>query len=1078
MRTNLFLGVAAVALVIPAAASAQDTTAVIRGTVTQDGNPVAGADVVAVNVPSGTRSTTRTDSDGSFNLPGLRVGGPYTVQVNSGGIETSVTDIYTVIGQAYTVPVDLPASNDIVVTAASLSGAGTTSDGPQTVLGRTEISRVASVNRDVRDLERRDPFATLDLANSRAVTFAGVNSRFNRFSVDGVSVEDTFGLNSDASPTRRGPVPLDAISQFSISIAPYDIRQGNFQGGAIDLVLLSGTNNFHGTGFYSQYRDELLGDKIGSFRYNAPNFKSETYGATLSGPIIQDKLFFMVSAERNIDPRPQTPSVASDVQGLTAATVGQIQQIAQNKFNYNAGGIVGISPNKDEKIVGKIDWNISDNQKLSLTYINSYDSNVNIQNTTLSGSRPGLGLSSNAYESTELLRSGVAQLNSDWTDNFSTEARFGYTSRSAGQNPLNGLGFAQFQVCTDAASTGSTTSCSTGIPSVTFGPDSFRQANTFFTDRYKGSLLARLNMNNHDLKIYGEFNETRTSNLFVANAAGSYYFDSIADFQAGNANSVSYQGAVSGNINKAAADFVYQQYTFGVGDDWNISDQLSVSYGIRYDLFGQSDTPPVNNNFIARYGFPNTRTFKGLGLPQPRVSFNWKPTPVVTIRGGAGIFGGGTPDVYLGNSFSRTGIQTNNVFVQRNANGTFRGATDAVGAAALNNVNGAMVNPALVDYTATNTGSLSLAETDAFDPSFNIPSLVKATLSGDLRPNFLGGGWTFGADFYYSKTRDAVQFTDIRSVPIGTLPDGRTRYGPLVPGDNSGNADILLTNGTQGRSYIGVVRFDKKFDFGLYFGGSYTLADVRDISPATSSQATSNYRNAAFLDPNFSAYGTSNDQTRWAFKYNAGFAHAFFGDYKTTVSLFGETHAGKPYSFTMRDNDSNGARSAVFGTLYNNYRYLLYVPTSGNDPIVTYDSPATQTALENLIGNSVLKKYRGQIAPRNIARSRVFTRIDLHLEQELPTFIGGSRVSVFADIENLPNLLNSKWGGLRQARFPYTLDVVKVQCLSAAGTVATSSAQPCATYQYSQYQAPDDSRLDSDLTNSLYSIRIGARFSF
>ena len=164
-------------------------------------------------------------------------------------------------------------------------------------------------------------FATLDLSNSRAVSFAGVNPRFNRFTINGVQVGDNFGLNPDANPTGRGPVPFDAIGQFSVSIAPYDIRQGNFQGGAIDTVLLSGTNEFHGTGFYSQNRDELQGKRIGVHtRVNAGNYKSETYGATLSRPDHQDKLFFMVSAERNTDPRPLAVTSAGQTRSAQRLT--------------------------------------------------------------------------------------------------------------------------------------------------------------------------------------------------------------------------------------------------------------------------------------------------------------------------------------------------------------------------------------------------------------------------------------------------------------------------------------------------------------------------------------------------------------------------------------------------------------------------------------------------------------------------------------------------------------------------------------------------------------------------------------
>ncbi|MEG3163006.1 carboxypeptidase regulatory-like domain-containing protein [Sphingomonas sp. PB2P19] len=1089
MRNNLFLGAAAIALVAPMVASAQETTSSIRGSVTAGGVAVPGAQITVTNVPSGTKSTTTTDASGGFTVSGIRGGGPYTVDVASAQGNTSVTDIYTVVQQAYDLPIDLAANaggEEIVVTASSIRGAGVTSDGPQTVLTQADVRKVASVNRDIRDIERRSPFASLDLSNSRAVSFAGVNPRFNRFTINGVQVGDSFGLNPDASPTGRGPIPFDAIGSVAISIAPYDVRQGGFQGGAIDTVLLSGDNTFHGTGFYSQSRDDIQGDRIGSTKVVLPSYKSETYGATLRGPIIKDKLFFMVSAERNTDPRPFSPSSASGVQGLNDSLVANISAIAQSKYGYDTGGVLAINPNKDEKIVGRIDWNITDRQKLTLSYVNAYDTFTALQNTTAAGSSPSLGLESNAYATTELLRTGIVQLNSDWTDNFSTELRGLYKSNRRGQEPLLGRGFAQFGVCLDptgattpagTANTSTNTTCSPNTPRVFFGPDISRQTNTLFVDTWGGSALARYTAGDHEVRLFGEYMENRTSNNFLQYSAGGYIFDSVADFQAGNANQLIYGATLNGQPDGASAEFKYGQFTFGLQDDWRINDKLTLTYGIRYDLYGMRDAPTLNTFFLGRYGFPNTQTYKGLDNFQPRMSFNYRATSRLKIRGGVGVFGGGSPDIYLSNSFSNTTL-SNRVTISRNGNTNTctGGVPNDVCVAALNNVNGKTIPAAVQTYATTSTATLPNSSTGALAQDFRLPSVLKATLSADYDIF----GINFGADYVYTDTLQAVLFTDIRSQRVGTLPDGRPRYNSVTTfADN--NYDILLGNTSRGRAHIAVVRFDKEFDWGLSLGGSYTYQDVKDVAAATSSTINSNYANQAMADPNLPAYGTSSDQAKWQFKYSVGYDHAFFGDYKTTVQLFGETRAGRPYSFTMQDNVST--RSNVFGTLLNNNRYLLYVPTGANDPLVTYDNATTQTALDTLINNSALKDYRGKIAPKNIARSGVFTRIDLHLEQELPTFVGGSRVSLFADIENLPNLLNSKWGGLRQLGFPQTADVVRVACLGATGAPltgaigsATNPANGCVRYQYSSYVEPRERLVTA--AQSLYLIRVGARFSF
>ena len=1142
MRHQFLLGAAAVALVIPAAASAQETTSSIRGSVMNAGAPVAGATVVATETASGTTSQTTTDGSGTFTFTGLRPGGPYTVAITSASGNKTVTDIFTVVQQPFELPVELAATDgaaangaetagpDIVVTAASIRGAGTRSDGPQTVLTQADIRRVASVNRDIRDIERRDPLASLDLSNTRAVSFGGVNPRFNRFTINGVQVGDQFGLNSDANPTGRGPIPFDAIAQVSTSFAPYDIRQGNFQGVAIDTVVLSGDNDFHGTGFYSQSRDSLQGKRIGSNTLVLPRYNSETYGATFRGPLIADKLFFMVSAERNTDPRPFTPSAANQVVGLSQATVDTVTGISNSVYNYNPGSVLAINPQKDEKIVGRIDWNITTGQRLSVTYVNAYESANVLQNTnSTSATAPSLGLESDAYQRSVLVRAGIAQLNSDWTDQFSTEARFQYKSQRTGQDPLLGRGFAQFRVCTDAVSAGSVTACGVGVPIVAFGPDISRQTNELFNDTWGGSLLARYNGGGHDIKALFEVTANRTFNYFLQYSSGAYYFDSIADFRNKSASTFDYANAVSLNTRDVAADFRYQQYSFGLQDNWTISDALNITYGFRYDVYAQRSPIAPNTAFFNRVGFYNTQTYKGLDNFQPRFSFNWKPgVNSLRIRGGAGIFGGGSPDIYLSNSYSNTGVLSNRLTTVTRATtagattpgavagsqntavcaAPFTGANAALCTTALNGVTGTNIPGAANTFLSTNTASLLTAPVNALAQDFRLPSVLKATLSAD----YTLFGFNVGADYIYTETVSGVAFTDARSIVIGRLPDGRPRYNArtLYNGQiattglgSDTNLDTIIYNDDRGRSHIGVVRFQKDFDFGLTFGGSYARQDVKDVSPATSSTATSNYANAAMADPNFASYGRSSDETTWAFKYNVGFDHAFFGDYRTSIQLFGETRSGRRYSFTMQDPGGN--RSPVFGTVTNigtngNTRYLFYVPTSATDPLVSYDSAATQTAVEGLIGRTALKDYRGRIAAKNIARNRAFTRIDLHLEQELPTFIGGSRVSLFGDIENLPNLINSKWGGLRQLGFPYQSAVVQVQCLSAPvatgtgvvaiGTTAANNptglpavantlpTQTCAQYRYSSFRDPRASEVLPSVSNSLYLIRIGARFSF
>nr|WP_295661198.1 carboxypeptidase-like regulatory domain-containing protein [Polymorphobacter sp.] len=1116
---GFFAGASLAAMVIASTAGAQETTAIIRGTVTAAGSPVANAQLTITNVPSGTVSRAVTDSSGTFTASGLRSGGPYKVEVASTAGNSTVTDIFTQVGQPFDLPIDVAggeAGADIVVSASAIKRAGVTSDGPQTTLGQVDISKVASVNRDIRDIERRSPFATIDLTNSRAVSFAGVNPRFNRFTINGAQVGDTFGLNPDASPTRRGPVPFDAIAQVSVSVAPFDIRQSNFQGGVIDSQLLSGTNEYHVDGFYSQSTSGLQGHQIGAIIIPNTHYKSETYGATVSGPIIKEKLFFMGSYERNTDPRPLSPNSTAQIPNLTDATITNVQSIAKSTYGYDTGGILPITNNLDEKFVIKLDANLSDRQKLSFSYINAYDAQDSLVNsgTSATGNNtsaatatagPGISLASNDYKLTELLRTGIVQLNSDWTDNFSTEARFVYKSYTRGQDPELGRGFAQFKVCTAPTSGGigdTPTTCGAGVPVIYLGPDISRQTNALFTDTYDGSFLMRYQAGNHAFKALVQYVENRTTNAFLQYSAGAYYFDSIADFQAKNASQFDYQNALNLDPNSTSSNFKYGTYTFGLQDDWAISRALRVTYGARVDL-DEAYTPiKVNQNFVNRNGFSNAKGFGGLYSIQPRLSFDYKGINNLDIRGGGGIFAGGTPDIYFSNSYSNTGAVQNRIasVIRTTSVGgattacaaPYTAANSSICTAALNGVNGTSIPTVVNGFLTSNTASLLTAPTASVNPGFKLPSYKRFTLSADYKIF----GINFGADYLYSKTIENVTFTDLRSVQIGVLPDGRPRYTfRATPGAGvqtaDTNTDISIGNTSRGRSHVAVVRFDKEFDWGLSLSGSYTYQDVKDVSNASSSVATSLYNAQAVVDPNQASYGTSADQTKWQFKYNVGYDHAFFRDYRTVVQLFGETRAGRPYSFTM--NDLSSGRSAVFGTTGNSNHYLLYVPTGLTDTrvsygdtvnsagVVTQTAAQTQAALDTLINSTALKNFRGQVAAKNIARSRANTRIDLHVEQEIPTFIGKSRITLFGDIENLPNLLNHNWGGVTQVGFPQTATAVNVQCLAVAtangtATVAnTASNQVCTQYRYTQSQSP------AELTTSavsLYLIRVGARFKF
>lgn len=1125
---SLRLGCAIGALMVASTAVyAQETTGTIRGDVTDSGgNAVPNATVTIVHQPSGTSKTSTTGSEGSFNASGLRVGGPYQITVTAPGLESVTDTIASIgIGEAQRVDVTLfSAAETITVTGSRRTSTITLATGPQTTLDAEDIAGVASVSRDIRDIARRDPFVTIDQSNSRTIEIAGQNGRLNRFSVDGVQFSDDFGLNNGGLPTSRGPVPFDAVEQLSVSIAPFDISEGDFQGGAVNVVLRSGDNDFTGSAFFAYTDDSLTGDKVRGAPVNL-EFDSKQYGAFLAGPIVKDKLFFAFAYEKleesdPVDDGPSGLGFANSIPRVDQTLLGNISGIANSIYQYDPLGVLQNAVERDEKYTAKIDWNITDDHRASFTYIHNEGTQQFTQNTITQETNPTFGFRSNGYELIEEVNSGVFQINSSWSDNFSTEFRAAYRDTNRDQTPFGGRNFAQFEICTDATSinsgTNTLTNCTLAAPATNtlaaprlfFGPDVSRQANDLNTENLSFDFNATLEAGIHTFKGVIEYTDIDVFNLFLQRATGDYYFDSVADFQARRASRVRIGGAVpSGVVDDAAARFDTQTYTFGLQDQIDLADNLELSLGVRYDLFGSNSSVPLNPNFLARYGFANTQTFKGQGVLQPRFGFNYQPTDRLILRGGVGLFAGGTPDVFLSNSYSNTGQLTNAIDIQRNTsaagcNVTIAGATAAELAsfcnAALIGVNGRTVDPQVLNFLQTNTASLAAAPVNAVDPNFDLPSQWRATLSANYEADFggfLGDGWLLGADFVYGEAHRALTYVDLRSVAIAgaTAPDGRRRYNAFG-GTATTNQDLLLTNDNRGRSILAVARVAKEWDNGLSADLSYTWQDIEDVNAITSATAGSLYGNTAFSDPGNAAYGTSIYQIRNSVKLGLDYKHAFFGDNETRISLFGEYRSGRPFSYTFRDPATG--RSPVFGTNGASNRYLLYVPNA-TDALVSFDSAATATAFNNFVDGSKLADYRGRITPKNIGRSPSIWKLDLHVDQELPVPMwDGAKFKVFADIENVLNMIDSDWGAQRQVNFPYFANLVNVQCLvtpvatgtpvgnvgSAAPTggvaaVATLPTQACAQYRYSSFSAPTI-QLQNQNRQSLYAIRVGVRFEF
>jgi len=1104
---HLRLGVALAALAVPAIVQAQETTSSIRGAVVNEqSKPIAGATVTIIHTPSGTRIVQTSGANGEFNATGLRLGGPFSITVEAPGYDAA-TDLLDGLTAGTPQRIDVmlaSAGKTITVTAARQRSAITIGTGAATVLSARDILGVANVNRDIRNLAARDPMVNIDPTNDGAISIAGQNNRFNRFTVDGVAFGDPFGLEAGGLVSTRGPVPLDAIGEFSVEVAPVDIRQGFFQGGAINTQLKSGSNRFTALGGVYYNSDKLRGDNArGVLRIGA--FESQIYTAQVTGPIIKDRLFFAVTYERTRDTVPA--AIAPSQLGITDAQITQIGQIAQSVYGFDTGGVASNIVEKDDKLIAKFDLNIADGHRASFTYM--YNEGTVLAGQTgvgaLNATNPNFQLLSNNYNQGAINHFGIFELNDQWSENFSTQFRASYADYVRLQVPFSDRGFGEFRTCLEPTSSGAALTCGGAVGTnpafrqLTFGPDISRQANELSSKSLNVEFNATLKMNNHTVKAIVERRTQDIYNLFAQRVSGAWYFDSIDDLNRRRANELDIAVPLRGGIDTVAAIFENNSWTFGLQDTVDLGGNATLIAGFRYDLFDTPDAPFYNQAFQDRFGFPNNSTLNGRSLFQPRLGFNWKPTDRLQLRASAGLFGGGNPNVWISNNYSNPGPTLGRVQVRRvpGVNGaadtfTISGLTgisatdqNTIGGATLNAVTGGAGIPSTLVAAVRTTGTTA-SPTNALDPNFQVPSQWRVSGSVDYNADlgFLGDDWRLGLDVVWSRVKNALTWVDLRSVPNGTLPDGRQRFNVLAGQGTTTNTDILLTNVDQGYSWNIVTRFDKRWSSGFRIGGSYTFQRARDVNPGTSSVAFSNYTNAAAgINSNDAAYGISNYQRDNAYRLLASYDFNLFGDNNTRIELFFNSQSGQRFSYTMADQASGNLRSAVFGTTGTNNRYLMYVPNVSSataDPRVSYATNFDFAGFQNFVQNSELNKYQGGIAPKNIGRSPRYNRLDLSYRQEVP-FVFGGKIELSAEIENVLNLLNKDWGTIRQVAFPYYGTAVNVVCLQTpGGTAATLPAQACQQFQFQNragttFQNPTQG---VNLNGSLWALRFGARVKF
>ncbi len=1081
LSKHLAAGAAALAMTVAlgGAAFAQETTSDMRGVVTtESGAPLANATVIVIDTRTGQTRTVTTDENGSFSLRNLPVGGPYTVSAASGGYQGErVEGVDLGLGETQMLTFDLAEAGDTgdeIIIVGQRGVVANVAPGPSAVFDVATLDNFPAVDRDIKDIIRMDPRIYIDETFSNGIQCAGNNNRYNSLTVDGTRQNDDFGLNGNGYPTQRLPFPFDIVQAISVELAPIDVEYGGFTGCNINIVTRSGGNEFKGRLSYEYIGGDYIGDSLEGSPTNLTNDERKSYSGYLSGPIVPDRVFFSFAYEKteeagsSSDTGPLGSGLPNELPEITAQDVTDIQNIAQSVYNFDAGIFGGNFPVEDERYFTKVVALLNDNHRVELSYQDTIGNNIRVQNT---GFRR-LGLSSNWYNRTEEMKVYTGRLYSDWTDNFSTEIRITKQERVTGQDSLGGADFAQFEITT------------AGGGRVYLGSDPFRQANALQGDIMDYKILGEYNRGDHVYKFGYERNEYDVFNLFVPFSEGLVECASIADFQNQTCSLDIYSNAPSNDSNDGSATWDRNLNTVYVQDSWAWRPNVDLTLGLRYDWYDVDAKPEYNVNFHNRYGIRNDDTLDGKGLLQPRVGFEWEAADDLRVYGGVGVFSGGDPAVWVSNAYSNDG---------------FLGFTFSGDLTGFDGVN--LPQPILDAVTAS--GSQGQGRVDALDPNYKIPSIVRTSLGFekvdiDLSRVWLGEGWDMGVDLLHSVTNDPVVWENLSLRRIGIAPDGRPIYqgqdllDPDCPDNVLGSGisdlancsvrrdDILLTNSSESPVVYTLSTWAKKewtlptnTDVDLQLGYAYLKAD--DVSPATSSTATSNFENIAVRDYNNPVAATSDYETTHRFTARVQFEHEFAPEWTTRLAFFGQMNSGSPYSYTFDTNCGSDARAGacnMFGDSDDSERRsLLYVPNGGNDPLidtVNSDPTALTDYLNFIAANDELSEYAGRIVPRNAFFNGWWGKVDMRLQQEipLPKTLGNDRLRVSLDVRNVGNLINDEWGIFRERRYNDVSRVALVEAeLNPAGT----------QYVITDFYQPQD-RVNTRI--STWSAKVGVRYDF
>jgi len=1113
MRKNLLF--ALVALSVTSGLWAQGvTTATLSGRVsgvkgnttaeriTSNEEALPGATIQAVHLPTGSQYGTAADQNGRYNIQNLRVGGPYSITATFVGYESQTfSDVYIKLGEPFVLNVTLREEGTelsaVVVLGVQDRTLNSDRTGAITSIGSRELQTLPTISRSINDFTRFTPQAT----STSNGAIGGGNYRQNYITVDGSDFNNTFGIGTNL-PAGGSPISLDALEQISVNVTPYDIRQSNFIGSAINAITRSGTNEFSGS-VYTFFRNE---DQQGDQVRNNPKlikqkFTENTYGFRLGGPIIKDKLFFFVNGEFTNSVRPGQQNFAAtasapfgsspNISRPTADQLTQYSDFLRQTYGYETGAFDNYDfESNNTRLTGRLDWNINKNHRVSLRY-----SDVKSKTPLfMSGSTGGTGFNYGAG-------AGRTNNNALWFKNSNYFQEANFTSIALEVNSLFGKLSNTFRASytnqNDPRSSDSRVFPfvdildGTGVnasPITSFGYEPFSFGNLRDVKSFSFVDFVTITKGIHTLTGGVQIDLQETKNGFQRFGTGLYVFNSWNDFTTGakpRDYAVTY--SLLPNFEQAFPKVGFAQYSAYIQDEIDLTSRLKLTAGLRFDLPTFPSVPEIKTHpLVAALTFEEGKTIDTGVLPEtrvmfsPRIGFNWdvKGDRSIQVRGGSGLFTGRIPTVWIVAQSGDAGLLqfTQNFNGQANTPGPFQ------------------VDP-YRPATPPPAGTAIPASVSAIDPNFKFPQTWKSSLAIDAKLPFgfvgtLEGIYNRDLSIAYGQNPNLVApenlnvagYTDNRPIYPNGVARNINRLTPagLVSPTGTGNFNpVVLSNGEDGYYWSVTAKLDKQFNNGLSGFVAYTKSGSKVLFDGVGDQLLNTWSITPIVgranSPELSYAGyVVPDRVIAGITYRK----EYFKHFATSISLFLESSIQGTFSYTYggdlnRDGQNNDlifVPNDPSGITFTDFNY----GTASNPKIYTA-AQQSEIFFRYIEQDEYLSSRRGLYAERNGAQLPWRSQLDLRFAQDIFTNVGGKKntIQFTVDIFNFGNLLNKNWGVFDAVNAPGILVPTNQAALVPGGTVT-----PTFRLQTDRGQPVTSTFRDVNSIASTYFMQFGLRYIF